>query len=291
MSKHWLVTGASGFVGRAFVQSRLAQGDQVTGFTRTAPEQRASLNQNVTWVSDWNQIKAPVQRVMNLAGEGIADARWTAKRRTALLDSRVALTRDWIEALKSHPLEYAISASAIGWYATGEASIDESGPKGTGFASELCQQWEAALDGLSCPTSVVRLGVVLGPGGFLARMLPLFKLGLGGPIGNGKQGFSWIQRDDAVALFNWLNEGERTGVYNGVGPDAVAQKDMAKALGSVLKRPAVMPTPGYAMKLAFGQMADELLLSGHFVTPQRALDEGFVFQHPDIESAMLRSLS
>ncbi|QGG79438.1 TIGR01777 family protein [Litorivicinus lipolyticus] len=290
MSKHWLVTGGSGFVGRAFIQSRLAAGDQITALTRRTGDARAALDQNVTWVSHWAQIKTPVQRVMNLAGEGIADARWTQRRRDQLLASRVELTRDWIQALAAHPIEHVISASAIGWYPTGADPLDEQSPPGTGFASELCQQWEASLAGLDCPTAIVRIGVVLGPGGFLARMLPLFKVGLGGPLGSGIQGFSWIQRDDLVALFNWLSASDRVGVFNGVAPGAVTQKAMAQALGRVLGRPALMPTPGFAMKLAFGQMADELLLSGHFVEPKAACAAGFEFAHPEIEGAIAHSL-
>lgn len=291
MSKHWLVTGGSGFVGRAFILSRLSQGDRVSSLSRRDPEKLRVHQPNVTWVNEWDQLDSDITHVLNLAGEGIADQRWSDARKQSLIDSRIGLTQDLVKWMTDKPIQHFVSASAVGFYGATDQVVDEQAPVGSGFAAELCQQWEAAARQASAPTSIVRLGVVMGPGGFMDRMKPLFKVGLGGPLGDGKQALSWVHRDDVVGLFNHLVEHAQTGTFNATAPGLVSQAEFAKAMGRVMRRPAIMPTPGFAMRLAFGQMADELLLSGQWVEPAQTLASGYQFQHPQIEGAIKSALA
>ena len=290
MSKHWLVTGGSGFVGQAFIRSRLALGDRVSSLTRKDLSRQSTLHPNVTWVNGWDQLGDDITHVLNLAGEGIADKRWTDRRKQALLDSRVALTESLVEWMRGQSIERFISASAVGFYGPSAQTLDESASAGKGFAADLCSQWEAAALCATAPTAIVRLGVVLGPGGFMDRMRPLFKVGLGGPIGDGAHALPWIHRDDVVRLFNHIADQQLQGIFNAVAPDAITQGQFAKAMGRAVKRPAFLPTPGFALRLGFGQMAEELLLSGQFVHPKATLASGFEFQHPTIASGVQAAL-
>jgi uncharacterized protein (TIGR01777 family) len=226
-----------------------------------------------------------VDVIVNLAGEGIADARWSAARRASLLESRVTLTQDLAKAANEKQVAQVISASAVGFYGSG-GEVDEGAPQGKGFAAQLCADWEEAAAQFNAPTAIIRLGVVLGPGGFLNRTLLPFSLGLGGPIGSGHQGFSWIHRDDVIRMIHWLAEHQKTGVYNACGPQACSNRDMTQALASAVKRPAFFPAPGFALKAAFGKMAEELLLQGQQALPKRALSEGFEFEFESIAPAM-----
>lgn len=291
MSKHWLVTGGSGFVGRAFIQSRLGLGDRVSSLTRRDRQTQSQRVPNVTWVNDWDQLDGDITHVLNLAGEGIADKRWSERRRQALLDSRVALTRSLVHWMGDRPIEHFVSASAVGFYGPTDEPVDETADSGRGFAADLCHQWEQAALSAQAPTSIVRLGVVMGPGGFLDRMRPLFKLGLGGPIGDGAHALSWVHRDDVVGLINHLVATGSTGTFNATAPGLVSQRDFAKLLGRALRRPAIMPTPAYALRLAFGEMADELLLSGQWVKPTATLASGYQFQYPQIDQALPAALA
>ena len=280
--RHWFITGATGFIGQALIESILSQGDRITALRRSTSRFDQA---RVDWVSSVQDLPESVDVIVNLAGEGIADARWSAARRTSLLESRVTLTRDLAKAANEKQVTQVISASAVGFYGSGD-EVDEDAAQGKGFAAQLCADWEEAAAQFNAPTAIIRLGVVLGPGGFLNRTLLPFSLGLGGPIGSGRQGFSWIHRDDVIRMIHWLVEHQKTGVYNACGPQACTNRDMTQALARAVKRPALFPAPGFALKAVFGQMAEELLLQGQQALPKRALSEGFEFSFENIESAM-----
>ena len=276
--RHWFITGATGFIGQALIESILSQGDRITALRRSTSRFDQA---RVDWVSSVQDLPESVDVIVNLAGEGIADARWSAARRTSLLESRVTLTQDLAKAASEKQVTQVISASAVGFYGSG-GEVDEDAAQAKGFAAQLCADWEEAAAQFNAPTAIIRLGVVLGPGGFLNRTLLPFSLGLGGPIGSGRQGFSWIHRDDVIRMIHWLVEHQKTGVYNACGPQACTNRDMTQALA----RPALFPAPGFALKAVFGQMAEELLLQGQQALPKRALSEGFEFSFENIESAM-----
>ena len=280
--RHWFITGATGFIGQALIESILSQGDRITALRRSTSR---FDHARVDWVSSVQDLPESVDVIVNLAGEGIADARWSAARRASLLESRVTLTQDLAKAANEKQVAQVISASAVGFYGSG-GEVDEGAPRGKGFAAQLCADWEEAAAQFNAPTAIIRLGVVLGPGGFLNRTLLPFSLGLGGPIGSGHQGFSWIHRDDVIRMIHWLAEHQKTGVYNACGPQACTNRDMTQALASAVKRPAFFPAPGFALKAAFGQMAEELLLQGQQALPKRAVSEGFEFAFENIGPAM-----
>lgn len=280
--RHWFITGATGFIGQALIESILSQGDRITALRRSTSQFDQA---RVDWVSSVQDLPESVDVIVNLAGEGIADARWSAARRTSLLESRVTLTQDLAKAASEKQVTQVISASAVGFYGSG-GEVDEDAAQGKGFAAQLCADWEEAAAQFNAPTAIIRLGVVLGPGGFLNRTLLPFSLGLGGPIGSGRQGFSWIHRDDVIRMIHWLVEHQKTGVYNACGPQACTNRDMTQALARAVKRPALFPAPGFALKAVFGQMAEELLLQGQLALPKRALSEGFEFAFENIEPAM-----
>lgn len=279
---HWFITGASGFVGQALVDAIIERGDRVTGLTRAVAK---SHNPNVTWIQDLEQLPSDADVIVNLAGEGIADRRWTPGRKRALRDSRIALTERLVERARALGIKRMISGSAVGYYGVG-GQMDEGSPVGSGFAAQLCSDWEQAASEFDGDLALLRIGVVLGNGGFLNRTYWPFFFGLGGPIGSGKQGFSWVHLNDLVAMILWVADGNRTGVYNACGPEAATNASMTLALGRAVHRPAFLPAPGAALRLVFGEMADELLLSGQQALPARALDEGFVFEHSTLASAM-----
>lgn len=280
--RHWFITGATGFIGQALIESILSRGDRITALRRsTSRFDRAGVD----WVSSVQDLPESVDVIVNLAGEGIADARWSAKRRKSLIESRVTLTQGLAKVANEKQVAQIISASAVGFYGSA-GEVDEGAAQGKGFAAQLCADWEAAAAQFNAPTAIIRLGVVLGPGGFLNRTLLPFSMGLGGPIGSGRQGFSWIHRDDVIRMIHWLVEHQKTGVYNASGPQACTNRDMTQALARAVKRPAFIPAPDLVLKAAFGQMAEELLIQGQQALPARALSEGFEFSFESIELAM-----
>lgn len=221
-------------------------------------------------------------------------ARWTTKRKQSLLDSRVGTTRQLVDIMAKAEQKPAVflSGSAIGWYGDqGDAPLDESFQTTAGdFGHELCAQWEhAALqaESLGVRVCLLRTGLVVGKGGgFLARMLPPFRLGLGGRIGHGRQWMSWIHRDDHVAITGKLLEDTAlSGVFNLTAPTPVSNAEFTQTLSGILRRPAPLPVPAWLLKLAMGEMA-ELLLGGQKVLPERIMRAGYRFQHPRLEDAL-----
>jgi uncharacterized protein (TIGR01777 family) len=246
---------------------------------------------------DWSKVAGEADVVINLAGENVGDGRWTDERKQRLLSSRLDATCALVEAMQNNLSQHRtfISASAVGYYGLlADEVVDESSSRGSGFLAELTQKWEAAAREATPFARVVipRIGVVLDRhGGALAKMLLPFRLGIGGPIGGGKQWMSWIDRDDVLRAIEWMiDHDEARGVYNLTSPNPVRNRDFARALGRALHRPALLPTPALALRLLFGDMADEALLGGQRAVPSRITREGFAFDYPTIDQSLAHAL-
>ena len=287
------VSGASGLIGRALCAFLSTGGHEVVRLVRG----RVGMAGEIAWDPERGLV-APhalsgVDAVVHLAGENVG-ARWTAAKRRAILDSRVAGTRTLAEALARLPVppRVFVSASAIGWYGDrGDEPVDETSAPGSGFLAEVCQQWEtAAAPAARAGVRVVhpRIGVVLTPaGGALARMLPAFRMGVGGPIGGGAQAVSWIALDDVVyALHRVLVDDRLRGPVDLTAPAPVTQRELAHALGRALGRPSSLPLPRAAVSALFGQMGREVLLAGARVLPARLGAVGFRFRWDDLDAAL-----
>jgi uncharacterized protein (TIGR01777 family) len=234
--------------------------------------------------------------VVHLAGETIA-GRWTPEKKKRIYESRVQGTHrlvDAISTLDERP-KVLISASAVGYYDDrGDDVLTEDAPPGGGFLSRVCRDWEREAqraEELGLRVVRLRFGIVLGPGGgALQTMLPLFKLGLGGPLGSGRQWWSWVHRDDVVGLIELaLKNEELSGPANATAPNPIRQREFAKTLGRVLKRPAVLPAPAFALKLTLGEFANELLASTRAI-PKRAQELGYRFEYAELEGALCQIL-
>jgi len=294
------ITGASGLIGSSLVETLRADGRRVVRVVRPGrgPEADAARWDPQTGGVDMAAVGA-LDVVIHLAGESIAARRWSAGVRQPLWDSRVGPTQRLCRFLADSPSppRTFLCASAVGFYGdTQGRTVDEDSPAGQGFLADLCRAWEAACEPLaSAGTRVVhlRFGMVLsGQGGALARMLPIFRLGLGGHLGNGRQGISWITlRDVAGAVRFLLDQEEVSGPMNMVAPEPVTNRQFTKALGHALRRPAILPAPAWALRLLLGRMADEVLLADCRVVPMRLQRAGFAFQTPDLQAALEECLS
>lgn len=291
----YLLTGGTGFIGAALCHRLAAGGARLVVLTREAREARAKLPAGTRLIGSVSELDAGERfdGVINLAGEPIADARWTPARKRRLEQSRITLTEElvaWIARAEHRPA-CLISASAVGFYGDqGAQALDEQSAPHVEYQHTLCHRWEEAAraaGALGVRTVLLRIGLVVGAGGgFLARMLPPFRLGLGGPIGNGRQWMSWIHREDLLGLIEWLlAREEAAGVYNATAPEPVDSRGFARALGKVLHRPALLPVPAPVLRLALGEMSC-LLLGGQRVLPARALAEGYRFRYPSLEGAL-----
>ncbi|WP_115529380.1 TIGR01777 family oxidoreductase [Xanthomonas arboricola] len=286
-----LITGGTGFIGQALCPALLHAGHQVSVLTRD-PRRASRTLPGVTAVDTLDGVQA--EAVINLAGEPLAAGRWTDARKQRFRDSRLGITRqlhDWMaqQAPEQRP-SVLISGSAVGYYGErGDTVLTEADPAGDDFSALLCRDWEAEaarIGTLGPRVSWVRTGIVLDrDGGALARMLPAFQLGGGGPFGNGRHWMSWIHRADMVALLVWLLQHGQPGAYNATAPNPASNAEFARTLAKVLHRPALLALPAGLLRLGFGEMADLLLISQR-VLPQRALDAGFRFQYPQLEPAL-----
>jgi len=279
-----LLTGATGFVGGHLTRELEAGGHSVVPVSRRP-------GPGVDW-SDEGLARGvrETDAVCHLAGESVL-GRWSASKKGTIRSSRVETTRRLAELLAEKGSGALVQASAVGFYGDpGTAVIDEEQPVGTGFLAETCQEWEAAAQparDAGVRVAAVRIGVVLGKnGGALKQMLTPFKLGLGGPLGSGRQPFPWIHVGDLTRLFRFLLESEdAAGVFNGTGPNPVSNAEFGRTLGRVLHRPAFLPVPAFALKLLLGEMAS-MLLEGQHALPCAAEAAGFVFEHPLLEGAL-----
>lgn len=289
-----VIAGGSGFVGESLA-SHLAARGEVAVLTRNPA--RVRIGRAVVWnpASDgaWRDVVASADVVINLAGESIGEGRWTEARKEALRSSRIVPTRALAAVLREHPRpdRLFVSASATGYYgARGDELLDERASTGEGFLACLAKAWEAAAreaDGVA-RLVIPRIGVVLASdGGALPKMILPFRLFAGGPIGSGRQWMSWIHRDDLVALISWsIDTPAASGVYNATAPEPVTNRELAREIGAALRRPAWVKTPAFALRLALGEMADALLLSGQRAVPDRLLREGFRFQRGRVADAL-----
>jgi uncharacterized protein (TIGR01777 family) len=290
------ITGSSGLIGTALSTALADAGHDLRHLVRRAPNGAA----DVRWDIEAGTIDADalegVEAIVHLAGENIGQ-RWSEDVRRKVLDSRVNGTRliaETAAGLASRPV--LVCASAIGFYGDrGDEIVDEDSVPGTGFLADVVEAWEAAAEparAAGLRTVHLRQGIVLSKdGGALARMLLPFKLGTGGRVGSGRQWWSWISLDDAVAAYLFTLEEPLSGPVNVVAPGAVRNQDFVKALGRALHRPAIFPLPATAVKAAFGQMGEEMLLAGQRVAPTRLEATSFTFGEPDIESGLASALA
>ncbi|WP_110948193.1 TIGR01777 family oxidoreductase [Pseudomonas bohemica] len=292
---HILLTGGTGLIGRRLCRHWLAQGHRLTVWSRS-PDQVARLcGAGVRGIAHPDDLGSePIDAVINLAGAPIADRPWTRKRKMLLWDSRITLTEQlitWLERREQKP-SVLISGSAVGWYGDGgERELDETAqPVSEDFASRLCIAWEETAQraqALGIRVVSLRTGLVLASdGGMMQRLLPPFKLGMGGPIGNGRQWMPWVHIDDQIDAIDFLlNREDAQGPYNVCAPSPVRNRDFAKTLAALLHRPAFMPMPAIALRLLMGELSI-LLLGGQRARPSRLLDAGFTFRFTDLHAAL-----
>ena len=290
-----LMTGGTGFIGKKLCHFLLGKNHQLTVLSRH-PEKVSSLcGESVTAIRSLEQLTASdsFDAIINLAGEGIADARWSKTRKQKLLDSRINTTKQLISYIESADNKpgVLISGSAVGYYGnSGSKRLNEESHPHEDFSHQLCSYWESvALEAEKAGVRVciVRTGLVIGnDGGFLKRMLLPFKLGLGGPIGDGNQWMSWIHRTDFIAIIDKLLKSTTLrGVFNATAPEPVTNSEFSKTLGQVLNRPAFIPIPALVLKILLGEMA-ELLLGGQRALPTRIEQTGFEFKFKTLSKAL-----
>lgn len=293
-----LVTGATGFVGRALILRLLRDGHRVRALVRSPARAADLLGAEVELASAKGEgalVRAVdgCDAVIHLAGESVAGKRWSAARKRVLWDSRVALTEQLVAAIAAAERrpKVLVSASAVGYYGDrGDEELDEASAPKDDFLGSMCQAWEAAAraaEAHGVRVCCVRIGLVLGRGGgVLGTMLPLFRAGLGGPLGSGKQWFPWIHLHDLVALMaTAVSDARYEGAVLGVAPGAVTNGGFSRALGAAIGRWAVLPAPAFALRLALGEAA-AAVLAGQRVRPARTLALGFTFRYPTIEAAL-----
>jgi len=295
------ITGASGLIGTPLVSSLRQDGHDVVRFVRG----RADASDERGWDPVSRRLEpeavADLDAVIHLAGAGVADKRWTTSYKKTVLDSRVDGTTAVAQAMAAAHADgqgpkVLLSGSAVGWYGdTGDRLTDETGPTGEGFLADVCRQWEGATapaEAAGVRVAHLRTGIVLsGQGGALAKQLPIFKLGAGAPLGSGRQWNSWISLRDEISAITHLLTADVSGPVNLVGPAPVTNKEFTRALGKVVKRPTLpIAVPGFVLKAALGQFAEEGVLIGQRLEPAVLVRSGFSFAHSDVESALRASL-
>jgi uncharacterized protein len=301
------IAGATGFVGSRLVERLQKEGMKVvvlsrnTAFAQKIFPHRAFGNVEIaaytpTASGSWQDIISDCDGVVNLAGEPIGEGRWTAERKQEILNSRKLGTQKIVEAIvnSTKSPKVLINASAIGYYGTSEtATFDENSPSGKDFLAQVCQAWEAEASKVTSSgvrLVILRFGIVLGNGGALGKMITPFKLFAGGPIGNGRQWFSWIHVNDIVSLIvQALTKPEISGVYNATAPNPVRMADLSKTMGQVMNRPSWLPVPDFAIEALLGDGA-MVVLEGQQVLPKRTLSSGFEFQYPNLQAALMEIL-
>ncbi|UBF27802.1 TIGR01777 family oxidoreductase [Kovacikia minuta CCNUW1] len=296
------ITGATGFVGSRLVERLQAEGHQAIALTRSPVRAQRILPKSAfpnleivaytpTESGDWQQVIAGCDGVVNLAGEPISE-RWTAEHKQKILSSRRLGTQKIVEAIaQANPKpSVLVSSSAIGYYGTSETTtFDETSPSGNDFLAQVCQEWEAEAEKVKAfgvRLVILRTGIVLGMGGALAKMLPPFKLFAGGPIGTGRQWFSWIHREDLVNLIlQALTQPGMEGTFNATAPNPVRMAEFCSTMGDVLHRPSWLPVPGFALEALLGDGA-QVVLEGQQVLPKRTQSTGFQYQYATVKQAL-----
>lgn len=303
--KTFLVTGGSGFIGRKLCQRLIDSGHHVIVVTRNLKKTgllfKQQIKQQITLLEDIDQLDSStkIDVFINLGGEPLAASRWNKKTKAQFVDSRVNMTKtiSAFVARAAHKPSVLISGSAIGFYGLrDDEQLTESDPGRACFSHQLCKAWEAEAiknEAYGVRVCLLRTGMVLGSdGGALASLLPPFKLGLGGRIGNGKQWMSWIHIDDLIGIILFAIENETIqGPINGVSPNPVTNAAFSKTLGKVLHRPVIFPVPKFILKILVGEMAEELLIHGQRVIPEKVLNSGFEFDYPDLKKALIQIIN
>jgi uncharacterized protein (TIGR01777 family) len=300
-----IVSGATGFIGSALCRGLTEGGYDVAVLTRNRDKARELFGDS-TIVAEWDgetsrgwlELAGQADAIINLAGENIGAGRWTEKRKQRIVSSRLNAGNAIIEAVQGASVrpKTIIQASAVGYYGPRQDEyLDEFSPSGEGFLAGLVRRWESSTqpaEELGVRRVVTRSGLVFGKeGGVLPKFITPFRAFVGGPLGSGKQWLSWIHRKDEIAAIRFLLErNDLNGVFNLVAPHPVTMKDFSRTLGRVMKRPSWFPVPALLLRLLFGQMARETLLSGQRVSPSALLKAGFKFQYPKIESALRETL-
>ena len=296
------LTGATGRIGAGLVAALQARGDEVTVLSRSPDRARAALEtEAVAWRAEDEPAPAEAlagrDGVIHLAGEDVAQ-RWSDDAKRRIRTSRELGTRNLVAGLRAADPRPGtlLSASAVGWYGPrGDERVDEDTPAAGDFLGEVCAVWEReaiAAEDLGLRVVRVRTGVVLDKeGGALAKMLPFFRLGVGGPVAGGGQWMPWIHRDDLIALYlRGLDDPAWTGAVNGTAPEPVTNKAFSRALGRALHRPAFAPVPGFAVRVLYGEMAD-IVVNGQRAVPKRTRALGFTFRHPELDEALRDALA
>lgn len=289
-----LVTGSTGLVGSALLVALHKDGHEIVRLVRKP----IGNGKEILWNPSANELPTKelegFDAVVHLAGEGIAEGRWNAAKKARIRDSRIKGTQLLVDTLckLDKPPRTLVSASAIGYYGeTGQVAVKEDAPAGNSFLAQVCRDWESATFAVKekgIRLVNLRIGVVLsGKGGALAKMLLPFKMGVGGVLGTGRQYMSWIGLEDLVRIIQFAIENPAcNGPINAVSPNAVTNREFTKTLGKVLKRPTIFPVPAFAARLAFGEMADELLLASIRVEPAKLAHLEFKFERPELESSL-----
>lgn len=294
-----VITGGTGFVGKVIIKQLLSAGHEVVVLTRNVAKAAISLGSACQYFQ-WDDVNTPPPAeafegsdgVINLMGESISQ-RWDEEHKKEIHDSRIVGTNSLVNALKNlkQKPKVLVSTSAIGIYGNRVSeNLDESSSVADDFLGSLCKEWEAEAEKANefgMRVVVIRTGVVLGRGGgALKKMLPIFKLGVGGPVGSGKQFMSWIHIEDLAAMYiEALKNDSMVGAFNGTAPYPATNADFTKEMGKVLRRPAVLPAPAFAMKLAFGEMS-QILLEGQKVLPEKFREFNFRYRYPTLEMAL-----
>jgi uncharacterized protein len=287
------ITGSSGLIGSALTPALRGDGHTVLRLVRRA----SAASDEARWNPDRHELDpavlADVDAVINLAGAGIGDKRWNDERKKKLMDSRVNATETVVAALTAEPRDgrVLLSGSAIGWYGdTGDTPVDETAPAAGDFLAEITRRWEDATEPAAeagVRVALLRTGLVCGRGGLLGKLVPLVKLGLGGPLGSGRQWWSWISLADEVGAIRHLLTHDVTGPVNLTGPEPLTNRDFTKVLGHVLHRPVIAPpVPAAVLRAVVGEFADIGIVAGQRVLPRVLEETGYRFQHDTAEKAL-----
>ena len=298
-----LITGGSGFIGSALSANLAADGHEVISLTRNPDQAKLPAGVRAArWdgrtAEGWGQLADGAGAIINLAGESIAGAnplvgRWTAARKQAIHDSRVNAGQAVVAAIRAAKQKPGVllQSSAVGYYGPhNDEMVTEETPAGNDFLAGVCQDWEASsaeVETMGVRRVIVRTGIPLGnKGGAFAPLRLIANLGGGGPMGSGKQWWPWLHLDDQIAAMRLLLDSDARGPYNVCSPNPAREAEFFKVLGQVMHRPSFLPTPGFALRLIAGELADALLLTGQRQVPSRLVKQGFKFKYPELEGAL-----
>ncbi|WP_018124288.1 TIGR01777 family oxidoreductase [Desulfovibrio oxyclinae] len=292
-----IIAGGTGFIGRSLAATLMAAGHEIIVLSRSVASVERVFGQSVsgfTWDGgEWPSLIDPSTAIVNLAGSSIAGGRWTPKVKERILQSRLKSGQRLIEGIRkaNDAPRVFVQGSAVGYYGHHKSTpVTEDTPSGTGFLADVARKWENStkeIDGMGIRRVIIRTGMVLGHGGALERMLPAFRLFVGGAPGTGDQGVSWIHLKDEVGAIKFLMEHSETcGPYNLTAPTPVTFSRFARVLGETLHRPHKLNPPAFMLRLIFGQMADEVLLNGQFALPERLQKAGYEFRFPMLKDAL-----